>query len=282
VTIVILGAGDIGGATARQLAAADLATHVVLVDEAASVARGKALDIAQAAPVERYSTQVSGTDEVSMVVRASVVVMADRFGAGGGEEWSGEAGLAMLARVASLNRTAPVLFAGPGAGPLIDRWVRELALPASRIFGTAPEALRAAVVSLVALEVPTVPGDVSLAVVGRAPDDLIVPWDSAAIAGQRAVDVLAPPVMTRIDSRLPRLWPPGPTALGSAAARVIASLRTRSPRWHALDVALVRGQTGPGRPAILPARVGPAGVEQVVVPMLPSRDRVRLDTVLAR
>jgi hypothetical protein len=109
-----------------------------------------------------------------------------------------------------------------------------------------------------------------------------VPWDSVAIAGQRAVDVLAPPVMTRIDSRLPRLWPPGPIALASAATRVIASLKSRAPRMHALDVALVRGETGPGRPAILPARVGPGGLERVTVPVLPARDRVRLDSVLAR
>jgi malate dehydrogenase len=281
VTIVILGAGEIGGATARQVAASGLAAHVVLVDDAASVARGKALDIAQAGPVEGSVTQLTGTDDVSIVLRASVVVVADRFGDAGGE-WSGEAGLALLARVASLNRTAPVLCAGPGAGPLIDRWVRELGLPASRIFGTAPEALRAAVVALVALEVPTVPRDVSLIVVGRAPDELIVPWDSAAIAGQRAVDVLTPPVMTRIDSRLPRLWPPGPIALASAAAGVVASLKSRAPRLHVLDVALVRGETGPGRPAMLPARVGPGGLEEVTVPVLPSRDRVRLDTVLAR
>lgn len=279
-TIVILGAGDIGAAAARQLAAADLASQVVLVDDAASVARGKALDIAQAAPVDGYTTRVSGTDAVDVVVGASVVIVADRVGADG--EWSGEPALALLRRVALLNHGAPIVCAGPAAGGLIDRGVRELGLPTTRVFGTAPEALRAAVVALVALEVPTVPREISLALVGRAPDAVIVPWETAAIAGRRAVDVLTPPVMTRLESRLPRLWPPGPTALGCAVTRVVESVVTRSPRTHALEVALVRGDTGLGRPAILPARVGPAGLVRVEVPALPGRDRVRLDTVLAR
>ena len=56
-TTVILGAGDLGGALARQLAAADVVSTVVLVDEAGSVAQGKALDIRQASPVDRYSTR---------------------------------------------------------------------------------------------------------------------------------------------------------------------------------------------------------------------------------
>ncbi len=55
-SIVILGAGELGGALARQLAAADVAAQITLIDSAGSVAAGKALDILQAAPVDGYST----------------------------------------------------------------------------------------------------------------------------------------------------------------------------------------------------------------------------------
>ena len=47
VTVVILGAGDIGGALARQLAALDLVSRIVIVDDLANVASGKALDVAR-------------------------------------------------------------------------------------------------------------------------------------------------------------------------------------------------------------------------------------------
>ena len=110
-TIVILGAGDLGGSLARRLAAADLVHRVVIVDEAANVAVGKALDIAQAAPVDRYSTSVTGTADVSAVVGAAALVIADVHGATS-TEWQDEVGLALLKRVAGLNQLAPIVCAG--------------------------------------------------------------------------------------------------------------------------------------------------------------------------
>ena len=43
-TAAILGAGEIGGALARQLAAIDVVSRIVIVDDLAGVAAGKALD----------------------------------------------------------------------------------------------------------------------------------------------------------------------------------------------------------------------------------------------
>lgn len=278
-TIVILGAGEIGATVARQAAAADMAARVVIVDDAGTVAAGKALDIAQAAPVDGYATRLSGTADESAVMDAGIVVIADRVAAG---VWDGDAGLGLLARVAGLNRAAPVLCACPHQALLIDRGVHELGLPPTRLFGTAPEALRAAALALVALEAELSPADVSLLVVGRAPDEIIVPWESASIGGRRATDVLAPPAITRIEHRLPRLWPAAAMALASAAAHVMRSMITRAPRVHVLQVAVDVGPSMPGRSAILPARVHAQGILRMEPAPLSSRDRVRLETALAR
>jgi malate dehydrogenase len=279
VTIVILGAGDIAAAVARQVAATDIAARVVMVDEAGTVAEGKALDIAQAAPVDRYATRLAGTDDVTTVAGAGMIVLADRIGAG---EWDGEVGLALLSRVTGLNQAAPILCAGPLQSTLIDRGVHELGVSRTRLFGSAPEALRGAALSLVALEAETSPADISLMVVGRAPHEIIVPWEAASIGGRRAIDVLTPPVITRIEDRLPRMWPPAATTLGSAAARVLTSMVTRAPRAHVLQVAVARGPSAPGQSAMLPARLHPQGILRVEPPPLSSRDRVRLETALAR
>lgn len=278
-TIVILGAGDIAAAVARQVAAADIAARVIMVDDAGAVAQGKALDIAQAAPVDGYVTGLAGTDDVTTVTGAGMIVFADRVGAG---EWDGEAGLALLSRVTGLNQAAPILCAAPLQSTLIDRGVHELGVSRTRLFGSAPEALRGAALSLVALEAETSPADISLMVVGRAPHEIIVPWEAASIGGRRAIDVLTPPVITRIEDRLTRMWPPAATTLGSAAARVLASMVTRAPRAHVLQVAVARGPTAPGQSAMLPARMHPLGILRVEPPPLSSRDRVRLETALAR
>lgn len=280
VTIVVLGAGEIGAATARQLAAARLAARVIMIDEAASVASGKALDIAQAGPVDRYDTALVGTDDESAVVGAGVIVLADR--AGGAGEWADEAGLALVRRLVRLNEQAPIVCAGVHQRSIVDRAVHEAGLPRPRIFGTAPEALRGAIAAMVALETEVPPGDVSLLVVGRAPDDIIVSWDSASLNGHRAIDRLPPAAITRLDARAPRLWPPGPHALGSAATRVIRSMLTRAARTHVLEVALTRDEAANGHAAMLPARVGPRGIVRLEPAPLSARDRVRLDSALAR
>jgi hypothetical protein len=281
VTIAILGAGEIGGETARQLAVACLVSRVVLIDEAAAAAAGKALDITQSIAIEGSSSSVSGTGDESAVVGAGVLVIADRLAAPGGE-WSGEAGLALLRRVSGLDPLAPVLCAGGAQASLVEQAVGELGLSPARVFGTAPEGLRSAVTALVALEAEAAPADVALSVLGRAPDQIIVPWEAAAIAGRRSTDVLSPPAIRRLEDRLPRLWPPSPITLAAAAASVIRSMLCRLHRSHALLAVGARDDGAGRRPAIMPARVDRGGIAQVETPSLSGRDRVRLETVLAR
>ena len=278
-TVVILGAGDIGGALARQLAAADVVSRIVLVDDAGSIAAGKALDIAQAAPVDRYATALSGTNDVSAVVGASFVVFADRA-TQPPSEWQDEAGLALLKRVAGLNQVAPFICAGTSQATLIERGVNELGINRTRLFGSAPEGLRSAITAITALEASAAPDDVSLSVLGRPPLNLIVPWDEASIAGRSATQVLTAAQLARLDARIARLWPPGPYTLAGAATRLIHTAVTRATRVHVAMVALTQAEGTPGRAAMLPVALNPSGIARLVTPALSSRDRVRLETTL--
>ena len=98
--VAIIGAGELGGAIAHALARSNLVRSITLIDETRRVAAGKALDIAQAAPIEGFATQVSGATDVSMAAGASIVILADRVTGG---EWQGEDGLVLLKR---LSQTA--------------------------------------------------------------------------------------------------------------------------------------------------------------------------------
>lgn len=278
-TVVILGAGEIGGALARQLAATDLVSRIVLVDDLGSVAAGKALDVAQSGPVDRYHTLLTGTTDLAAVVGAAVLVVADRAGQPGGE-WQDEAGLAMLKRVAGLNQVAPLLCAGAAQGGLIERGVNEAGIPRVRLFGTAGEALRSAVTAVTALEAQASPADISLSVLGRPPQQVIVPWDQGAIGGRSMPQVLSAAQLARLDARAARLWPPGPYALASAAARIIRTALTRGPRLHMAMVAVTRDEGTPGRAAIMPVLLQPAGIKSIVTPTLSSRDQVRYESSL--
>jgi malate dehydrogenase len=278
-TVVILGAGDIGGALARQLAAADIVSRIVLVDDMGNVAAGKALDVAQSGPADAFTTALSGTNDVAAVVGAAVVVFADRFGPPSAD-WQDEEGLALLKQVAGLNTVAPFMCAGASQSSLVERGVNELRISRARLFGSAPEALRSAVVTLSALEAGAAPSDISLSVLGRPPQHVIVPWDEAAIVGRSATHVLSAAQLARLDARIARLWPPGPYTLAGAAARIIQTILTRGPRVHMAQVAVTRDEGTPGRSAMMPVTLQPSGIQRIVEPALSTRDRVRYETVL--
>ena len=276
---MILGAGDIGGALARQLAATDVVNRITIVDDLANVAAGKALDVAQSAPVDGYHTRMSGTADVAAVVGAAVVIVADTA-ANPVTEWKDEPGLALLKRVAGLNQSAPIVCAGAAQASLIERGVNELGISRMRVFGSAPEALRAAVSAIVALEANAAPSDISLSVLGRPPQHVIVPWDETAIAGRTATEVLSAAQLARLDARIARLWPPGPYALAGAAARLVRTALSRTPRVHAALVAVTREEGVAGRSAMMPVTLQPAGIATLVAPALSTRDRVRFETTM--
>jgi malate dehydrogenase len=277
-TAVILGAGDIGGALARQLAAIDLVSRIVIVDDLANIAAGKALDVAQSAPVDRYHTVMAGTADVAAVVGAAVIFLADT--AQPAAEWKDEAGLALVKRVAGLNQRAPIVCAGIAPAGVIEKAVNEAGISRLRVFGSAPEALRSAVIAIVALESNAAPADISLSVLGRAPGQIIVPWDEAAIAGRIATQVLSAAQLARLDARIARLWPPGPYSLASAATRLMRTALTKAPRIHAALVAVNRDEGMPGRSAMMPVTLRPEGIASLVPPSLSTRDRVRFETAM--
>jgi malate dehydrogenase len=277
-SVVIVGAGELGGALARQVAAADITSQVTLVDDAGTVAEGKALDIRQAAPVDGYTTHLVGSTDESAVVGANAIVIADR--AASNAEWQDDAGVALVRRLAYLNPSAVILCAGAHQLALVERGVREAGLDRLRLFGSAPEALRSAVVSMTALEAGCAPVDVSLTVVGRPPRQSIVPWEDASIAGRHATGVLAPPAITRLDGRLTRMWPPGPLTLASAATRILSAAARRNHHTVCAFVAVTREEGDRGRVGMLPVQLDDRGIAAVLTPTLSARDRVRLDTAL--
>jgi malate dehydrogenase len=276
-SVAIVGAGELGGLVAHVLARRDAVGDIRLIDEAESIAAGKALDIMQAAPVERFATRVSASSDFAAAGGAAVVVLADRARGG---EWQGDEGLALLTRLAGLVGNAVILCAGAQQREVIERGVRELHVERRRLFGSAPEALASAVRAVVALEIDGSPRDVAVTVAGVPPDQVVVSWDDAAIGGYAATRVLNEVERRRISARVPRLWPPGPYAIASAAANVVEGVVGRSRARAACFVAPDDSSGRRARVAALPVTLGPRGIEAVVLPELNARDRVTLENAM--
>src|ERR1700737_4716301 len=98
-TAAIIGAGPLGGALARALAARGRIREVRLIDPEGGVAEGKALDILQASPVEPFNTRVTAVTSPAAAAGADAIVLADLVSGG---EIAGEPGLALLRQLARM------------------------------------------------------------------------------------------------------------------------------------------------------------------------------------
>ena len=275
--VAIVGAGDLGSNLAQVLASSDVVRSIRLIDGTGRIAAGKALDIMQASPIAEFSTEVSAAGDISYAAGSTIVVVADRPGHG---EWQGDEAVLLLKQLSEVARAAIVLCAGASQRHLIERGIGDRRFPSSRLFGSAPEAFGAALRSVIALETNGSVRDIALTVLGVPPQQTVIPWNTVTIAGFAATNVLSEPVRRRIETRLAPLWPPGPYALATAAADVIAGMVGESRRTFSCFVSPANILDRRSRVVALPVRVGPDGATRVELPDLDPRAQVILDGAL--
>lgn len=277
-TVAILGAGPIGASVAHTLARRARVRDVCLIDNAASVAAGKALDIQQSGPVEGYDTRVSGDGNVLAAAGAGVIVIADGHESG---EWEGDRGLALVRQLVNAGVTGPFVFAGPRQTWLMEAAVAELGVAADRILGTAAAALNGAVRALVALEVNGSGTDVSLSVSGRPPA-FVIAWSSATIGGALVTDRVPAHRLLAISNQLKGLWPTGPYAIAAATAPVVEGLLSGT-RAQVPAMVIVDREFGVrNRAALLPVTLGNGGVLARHLPSFSPQERVDFMNALTR
>lgn len=279
ITVAIVGAGDIGGATALALATHDHVGRVVLIDNKGDAAAGKALDIQQSGAVDGFHTRLQGTADETRVIGCSVCVIADRLGVTPAE-WQDDDGLGLVARIDRYLAGAPIVFAGAGQTDLLAKAANELHVPRARLIGSSPEAFASAIKAIVALEARCSPREVMLTVLGRPSKGFVVPWSEASVGGLALPGVLSQARIARIEARANQLWPPGPNTLGAAAAAVTEAILRTSRRSFSV-LTWLEGEFGIRRGAgILPVRLGAGGIAGVKTLNLASREQVQIQTAL--
>jgi malate dehydrogenase len=279
-TVCIVGAGELGGAITDALARGEQVSGVLLIDAAGTVAVGKTLDIKQSGAIQGFHTRLDGTDDFTRVAGCSVCVVADKSGQPS-VEWQGDEGLAMLTRLLPYLGDMPIVFAGTAQAGLIESASREAKVRHTRLIGSGPEALAAAITAVVAMEAQCSPSEVRLTVLGAPQRGFIVPWSEASIGGYALERVLTQVQLNRLEARAARLWPPGPYTLGLAAAQVVEALVSSSRRAFSV-LTMLDGEFGvKDRAGVLPALLSTPGIVHKRIPTLTTRERVQLETVLS-
>ena len=275
--IAIVGAGHLGGSLAHTLASKDLCTTVSLIDDSHDIATAKALDIAQAGPIESFGTQLTADASLITTMSADIVILAGPA-SNPDTEWDETTGLKQLHQLKKINRQAIVICAGSQHSGLIELGVAEAEISSSRLIGTAPEAYRAAVRALVALEVGCPASVVSLTLFGHAPDRFVIAWSQATIDGSLLEDRISATRMARLRNRVAALWPPGPYALAEAAVHVVRCITTGSKKMPCCFVVPERLPGSRQRVFVSPVEFNSLGVAQLAKPNLSMRERNLLKT----
>ena len=274
--VAIVGAGELGGLTAHVVARRDVARSIVLIDENDAIAAGKALDVAQSAPIEGFATQLIGARDIASAAGASVIVIADRMNG----PWPIDDAILLLKRIVVSAPRAVIVCAGSTHHEIVERGVRDLRIDRRRLFGTAPEAFASGARALVALALNGSPHDVALSVLGVPPAHTVIPWEDATVGGFALTRQLDEPTRRAIAARVTALWPPGPYALASAAALAIDVMAGRSRRRVCAFVAPDTASGVRERTAALPVRLSTTGIAEVMVPSLSVVERIALENAM--
>ena len=274
--VAIVGAGDLGAAIVHAIAHRGRVRALMLIDEAAGLAAGKALDLQQAAPIDGVDIQLTSAGDLLAAAGASVVVLADAGGAG---EWADDRGLALIARLVRAGTTAPFVFAGPRQTSLMAKVARELGVPTDRLIGTAGAALVGTTRALVGLETGGSGVGVSVTV-GGCPPRAIIAWASATIDGALVTDRIAPHRLRAISQAVLGFWPPAVRAIAAPTARIVEAL-LRDARDLQQAAVVLDGEFGRrGVAGMLSVRLGSGRIRERVLPSLTPQEAVAVTNSL--
>ncbi len=73
--VTVIGAGNVGATVANVLAHEDFIKEVVLIDIKGDLAKGKALDMWQQAPIDYYTTKITGTGNYEDTAGSEIVII---------------------------------------------------------------------------------------------------------------------------------------------------------------------------------------------------------------
>jgi malate dehydrogenase len=75
VKITVVGGGHVGATTAQRLAELELAKEIVLLDILEGMAKGKALDLWESAPVQGYDSRLVGGSDYALAQGSDIVIV---------------------------------------------------------------------------------------------------------------------------------------------------------------------------------------------------------------
>ncbi|MDE0808364.1 MAG: malate dehydrogenase [Alphaproteobacteria bacterium] len=298
--IALIGAGNIGG-TLALLAGLKQLGDVVLFDVVDGMPQGKALDIAEASPVERFDANVTGTNDYVALKGADVVIVTAGIARKPGmsrDDLIGTNYKVMGAVGEGIKNNCPNAFVICITNPLdvmVGVLQKACGLPTNRVVGMAGVLDSARFRYFLAEEFNVSVGDVTAFVLGGHGDTMVPLVRYSAVAGIPVPDLIKMGWSTqeKIDQIVQRTRDGGAEIVGllktGSAFYAPASSAIEMAEAYLLDkkrvlpcAAYCDGQYGlDGIYVGVPAVLGAGGVERIVEIEMNAEERAMFDHSIA-
>ena len=293
--IALIGAGQIGGTLALLAGLKELG-DIVLFDILDGMPQGKALDLAQAAPVEGYDAKLVGASKYSAIKGADVVIVTAGIPRKPGmsrDDLLDTNSKVMRAVGAGIKRYSPKAFVICITNPLDAMvWVlhQESGVPSNMICGMAGVLDSARFRTFLAEELEVSVEDVSAFVLGGHGDAMVPMVRYSTVAGIPVPDLIEMGWITkqRVDEIVERTRNGGAEIVGlmktgsafyapAAAAIAMADSYLKDKKRVLPCAAYLTGEYGvKGLFVGVPAVIGAGGIERVVELRLAKREQAKL------
>lgn len=276
--ITVIGAGNVGATVANVLAHQDIVNHIVLLDIQGDLARGKALDSWQQAPIDYYSTRLTGTEDYAETSGSDIVVITAgvprKPGMSRDDLISTNAKIVTTVMESILDKSEnPIVIVVSNPLDVMTYAAHKMSgLPASRVFGMAGILDTARFRAFLASELNVSPKDIQTVLMGGHGDTMVPLPRYTTVAGIPVTELIEEEKLDAIVSRtqsgggeLVKLM--GTSAWyapGAAAAQMVASIVKDEQRIFPCCVKL-SGQYGLSDIYLgVPVKLGQNGIEEII------------------
>ena len=290
--VTVVGAGNVGATVANVLAHKDIVKEVVLLDIKGDVARGKALDSFQQAPIDYYSTRILGTENYADTANSDIVVITAgvprKPGMSRDDLISTNAKIVSMVTKSIMEHSAnPIIIVVSNPLDVMTYAAHKASgLPSSRVFGMAGILDTARYRAFLAMALDVSPKDIQAVLMGGHGDTMVPLPRYTTVAGIPVTEMIEDDALEAIVNRTKKgggelvklmgtsAW----YAPGAAAAQMVEAIVKDENRIFPC-CALLEGQYGINDLFLgVPVKLNKDGIGQVLELQLDKDEMTLLNT----
>ena len=276
--VTVIGAGNVGATVANVLAHKDIVKEIVLIDIVGDLARGKALDTWQQAPIGNYSTMITGSSDYKDTKDSEIVVITAGIprkpGMSRDDLISTNANIvvSVVKSVLEYSKNPIIIVVSNPLDVMTYAAFKASGLDSSRVFGMAGILDTARYRAFLATELSVSPKDIQALLLGGHGDTMVPLPRYTTVSGIPVTELIAEDVLNAIVDRtksgggeLVKLM--GTSAWyapGAAAAQMVEAIIKNENRIFPV-CANLNGQYGLKDIFVgVPVKLGKSGIEQII------------------